>query len=60
MAKPQENVQAVVDVKKEPDDALVGNDDEKMLEILDCSSSHKRRGREKQNLSKKRRVGGWF
>ena len=64
MAKPQENVQAVVDVKKEPDDILVGNNDEKMLDhevkTVDCSSSHKRRGREKQILSKKRRAGKWL
>ena len=31
MAKPQENVQAVVDMKKEPDDVLVGDNDEKLL-----------------------------
>ena len=32
MAKPQENVQAVVDVKKKLDDVLVGNNYEKMLD----------------------------
>ena len=32
MAKPQGNAQAVVDVKKEPDDVLVGNNDEEMLD----------------------------
>ena len=32
MAMPQENVQAVVDVKKEPDDVLVGNNDVKFLD----------------------------
>ena len=31
MAKPQENVQAVVDLKEEPDDVLVGDNDEKLL-----------------------------
>ena len=31
MANPQENFQAVVDMKKEPDDVLVGNNDEKLL-----------------------------
>ena len=54
MAKPQENVQAVVDVKKEPDDVLVGDNDEKLLnhevkpKILDCPTSHNRR------------AGGWL
>ena len=65
MAKPQENFQAVVDLKEEPDDVLVGDNDEK---LLNHEVDTKKFGlfhitqeeRKKENLSKRRRAGAWL
>ena len=65
MAKPQENVQAVVDVKKEPDDVLVGNNDVKFLDqevktensgLFHVSQEERKKEREFMEEEESRRV----
>ena len=65
MAKPQENFQAVVDVKKEPDDVLVGNNDEKLLDhevktenfgLFHVSQEERKKEREFMEEEESRRV----